>query len=169
MYCSSPGVRTGGLGVSVYPRSVRCSLGTGQNEALPMRVDVRGRPKPVKRSEKLRKPGGFRASGLEFWVGVLVERVTDGIRQYILTMVGPLSRMAFAVTLQEQFVEYREELLFEDLEGFNRRLAEWFIGYNTVLRHYSLGLESPVRSSSRGIPTAKGYNQYTGLTPYGSA
>jgi len=38
-----------------------------------------------------------------------------------------------------------EERGLTDLEGFNRRLAEWLIGYNTVLPHHSLGLKPPVR------------------------
>jgi len=181
---------------------------------VPVRLDARGKPKPLRRSEKLRKPRGFKASALEFWAVDLVERVRDGIRRYILTMVDPVSRMAFAVavpgkrakytakvlkalvegnpevrgllsdngsefegefdellkereirhywtypkspkmnahnerfnrTLQEQFVDYQEDLLFTDLEEFNRRLAGWLMDYNTVLPHHSLGLKPPVR------------------------
>ena len=51
----------------------------------------------------------------------------------------------FNRTLQEQFVDYEEDLLFTDLEGFNRKLAEWLVQYNTVLPHHSLGLKPPVR------------------------
>jgi len=181
---------------------------------VPVRLDARGRVKPLRRTKKLRKPRGFKAEALEFWAVDLVERVRDGMRRYVLTMVDPLSRVAFAVavpgkrakytakvlkalvegnpgmrgllsdngsefegefdellkergirhywtypkspkmnahnerfnrTLQEQFVDYHEDLLFTDLEGFNRRLAEWLIGYNTVLPHHSLGLKPPVR------------------------
>jgi len=51
----------------------------------------------------------------------------------------------FNRTLQEQFVDYQEDLLFTDLEEFNRRLAGWLMDYNTVLPHHSLGLKPPVR------------------------
>ena len=49
----------------------------------------------------------------------------------------------FNRTLQEQFVDYHEDLLFTHLEAFNRKLAEWLLDYNTVLPHHSLGLKSP--------------------------
>jgi len=151
---------------------------------------------------------------MRFWAVDTIERVRDGIRRYVLTVVDPVSRIAFAVALpgkgaryrcevlraliggdggieyllsdngsefqgafdellrargvrhywtysnspkmnahnerfnrglQEQFVDYHEELLFGDLEGFNRKLAEWLVQYNTVLPHHSLGLEPPVK------------------------
>ena len=58
---------------------------------VPMRLDARGRPKPVKRSFKVRKPKGFKVSALRLWAVDLIERVRDGIRRYILTMVDPLT------------------------------------------------------------------------------
>ena len=198
---------------------------------VPMRLDARGRPKPVKCRFKLRKPKRFKASALEFWAVDLVERVRDGIRRYILTMVDPVSRIAFAVsipgkrakytakvlkvlikgsprmkgllseggsefegefdrllkekeirhywtypkspkmnahnerfnrTLQEQFVDYYEDLLFTDLEGFNRRLANWLVDYNIVLPHHSLGLKSPVKWLIKKYPECQRYWTNTG-------
>ena len=180
----------------------------------PVRLDARGRSRPFRRSRKLRKPRGLRVGAMRFWAVDTIERVRDGIRRYVLTVVDPVSRIAFAVALpgkgaryscevlraliggdggieyllsdngsefqgafdellrargvrhywtypnspkmnahnerfnrglQEQFVDYHEELLFGDLEGFNRKLAEWLVQYNTVLPHHSLGLEPPVK------------------------
>ncbi len=52
----------------------------------------------------------------------------------------------FNRTLQETFVDYHEDLLFDDLAAFNRKLADWLLAYNTVLPHHSLGRQSPVQS-----------------------
>ena len=193
---------------------------------VPMRLDARGRLKPVKRSFKLRKPKGLEVSALKFWAMDLIERVRDGIRRYILTMLDPVSRVALAValprkkalytaevlrvlvesqpgmryllsdngsefmgafdrilrernirhywtypkspkmnahnerfnrTIQEQFVDYHEDLLFTDLEEFNRRLAEWLVDYNTVLPHHSLGLKPPVKWLIENHPECQRY------------
>ena len=43
----------------------------------------------------------------------------------------------FNRTLQEQFVDYQEDLLFDDLAAFNQKLADWLLAYNTVLPHHS--------------------------------
>ena len=51
----------------------------------------------------------------------------------------------FNRTIQEQFVEYHEDLLFDDLAAFNRKLADWLPAYNTVLPHHSLARQSPVQ------------------------
>ena len=51
----------------------------------------------------------------------------------------------FNRTLQEQFVDYHEDLLFDDLAAFNRNLADWLLAYNTVLPHHSLARQSPVQ------------------------
>ena len=51
-----------------------------------------------------------------------------------------------------------------DLEGFNRRLAEWLIGYNTVLPHHSLGLKPPVRWLLENHPECQRFmDRYKGL------
>ena len=51
----------------------------------------------------------------------------------------------FNRTLQEQFVDDHEDLLFDDLAAFNQHLADWLLAYNTVLPHHSLGRQSPVQ------------------------
>ena len=42
------------------------------------------------------------------------------------------------------FVSYNEDLLFTDLNEFNRKMAKWLIDYNTILPHTSLGYKTPV-------------------------
>ena len=45
----------------------------------------------------------------------------------------------FNKTIQDMFVSYNEDLLFTDLNEFNRKMAKWLIDYNTILTHTSLG------------------------------
>ncbi len=40
----------------------------------------------------------------------------------------------FNRTIQEQFIDYHEHLLFTDLAATNQKLADWLIDYNTILR-----------------------------------
>ena len=196
----------------------------------PTKLDSRGKPKVVKRRFKLRKPKKLKTFPLEFWAVDLIEKVKDGVRRYILTMVDPVSRIAFAVaiprkkarytskvlkaliegnpgvkyilsdngsefegefdellkdkeikhywtyprspkmnaynerfnrTLQEQFVDYYEDLLFVDLRGFNKKLADWLVEYNTVLPHHSLGLKPPAKWLFENYPQCHKWWTYT--------
>ena len=68
------------------------------------------------------------------------EEVIDHIR-YLREKYPNLGKARIYVLLKP----WCEERGLTDLEGFNRRLAEWLIGYNTVLPHHSLGLKPPVR------------------------
>ncbi|WP_044525217.1 integrase core domain-containing protein, partial [Klebsiella quasipneumoniae] len=47
-------------------------------------------------------------------------------------------------TLREQFIEFNELLLFEDLNLFNQRMAEYLVLYNSKRPHKSLELMTPV-------------------------
>ncbi len=189
---------------------------------FPYRVDSKGRVKPKKRaSNKKRKPKNLKTKPFGLWAVDTIQRVSNGIRRYILTMIDPVSRIAFAIaipskhakhtayalealidgitsiknrqkhtlailsdngsefkkefdalieqkglthywtyprspkmnahnerfnrTIQEQFVDYYEDLLFTDLEEFNKHLAKWLIDYNTKIPHSSLNYKSPVQ------------------------
>ena len=46
-------------------------------------------------------------------------------------------------TLQEEFIDYHEDLLFEDLKTFNDKLMDWLLWYNTVRPHHALGRKTP--------------------------
>ncbi len=50
----------------------------------------------------------------------------------------------FNRTLREQFIEFNEILLFEDLNMFNQKLAEYLVLYNSKRPHKSLELLTPV-------------------------
>lgn len=182
----------------------------------PQRIDSRGRWRPLRRVRKTRKPKGLKTAPLTLWAVDTIERVREGLRRYILTVIDPCSAIAFAValpskharhsaavaqalidglaehgplqflsdngsefqghfeevlqqhglthfwtypkspkmnahverfnrTIQEQFVDYHEDLLFSDLELFNQKLAQWLITYNTTIPHHRLQLQSPVQ------------------------
>ena len=58
----------------------------------------------------------------------------------------------FNRTIQESFVDYHEDLLFTDLNGFNQKMADWLVFYNTERPHQALALLSPVQSSMINQP-----------------
>ena len=68
----------------------------------------------------------------------------------------------FNRTIQETFVDYHEDLLFDDLAAFNRKLADWLLAYNTVLPHHSLGRQSPVQSLIHHQPEWQRWWTHTG-------
>ncbi len=51
----------------------------------------------------------------------------------------------FNRTIQEQFVDYNDDLLFSDIDLFNQKMADWLIGYNTEIPHHSLKMKTPVQ------------------------
>ena len=51
----------------------------------------------------------------------------------------------FNRTIQEQFVDYHEGLLFDDLDLFNVKLADWLITYNAIRPHKELELKIHVQ------------------------
>lgn len=65
----------------------------------PARIDRRGRPKPVRRHPKPRKPRGARTAPLQCLAVDNVGRVRDGLRRYILTCIDPASTFGLAVAL----------------------------------------------------------------------
>ncbi len=186
---------------------------------FPQCIDSKGRIKPKKKKLKNRKPKGLKAKPMHLWAVDTIQRVTAGIRRYIMTMIDPNSRIAFAVaiptkhtnhtakvlaalidgvttdtndnkfsilsdngsefmkdfdkllqdrnlthywtyprspkmnahnerfnrTIQEQFIDYNDDLLFSDINLFNQKMADWLIEYNTEIPHHSLQMKTPVK------------------------
>ncbi len=179
------------------------------------RLDPRGRPKPLGRKRKPRKPKDPHTRPLEMFAGDTVVRMRDGLRRYLFTFIDPRSRFAVAFvakspssrqataafirlcqllpkpprfvlsdngseflghfqrhleqqqithwwtyprcprmnahverfnrTLQDEFVDYHESLLFNDIAEFNRKLGDYLVQYNTRRPHHALALNSPVQ------------------------
>ena len=49
-------------------------------------------------------------------------------------------------TIPEQFVDYHENHLFDDLDLFNQKLADWLVDCNAIRPHKGLGLKTPVQA-----------------------
>ena len=58
----------------------------------------------------------------------------------------------FNRTLQEEFLDYHEELLFTDLKAFNDKLFDWLLWYNTERPHHALGLNTPASVVASCLP-----------------
>ena len=186
---------------------------------IPHRIDSKGKIKPKKKVIKNRKPKGLKTEPMHLWAVDTIQRVISGSRRYIMTMIDPNTRIAFAVaiptkhtsntckvlealidglnikqndtkfsilsdngsefkkdfdkllenknlthywtypkspkmnahnerfnrTIQEQFVDYYEDLLFIDIDLFNEKMADWLINYNTIIPHHSLQMKTPVQ------------------------
>lgn len=50
----------------------------------------------------------------------------------------------FNRTIQEEFVNYHLHLLFDDLDAFNCKLADYLTWYNAKRPHKSLGMKAPI-------------------------
>jgi len=95
----------------------------------------------------------MKAGALEFWAVDLVERVREGMRRYVLTMVDPVSRVAFAVSIPGKGARYTAKVLGALLGGnpWVRSLlsdngSEFEGEFDELLPlHHSLGLKPPVR------------------------
>ncbi|WP_201333362.1 hypothetical protein [Nitratiruptor sp. YY09-18] len=66
---------------------------------FPYRVDSKGRVKPKKESGKNPKPKNLKSKPFELWAVNTIQIVSNGIKRYILTMINPLTRIAFTVAI----------------------------------------------------------------------
>ena len=66
-------------------------------------------------------------------------------------------------TLQEEFIDYALELLFEDLVKFNSELIKYLIFYNTKRIHRGLNNLSPIDFVLKCYPE---YQMYVTCTKY---
>ncbi|MCV6599360.1 MAG: integrase core domain-containing protein [Alphaproteobacteria bacterium] len=204
---------------------------------FPHRIDRNGKIKSRKKEIKNRKPKGLKTEPMQLWAVDTIQRVSNGIRRYILTMIDPNTRIAFAVaiptkhtsntakvlealidgltqvqsekkekflilsdngsefkkdfqtlvkekelthyftypkspkmnahnerfnrTIQEQFVDYNNDLLFTNIDLFNEKMADWLIDYNTKIPHHSLQMNSPVQYLLNINPQCHMYWTYT--------
>ena len=62
----------------------------------------------------------------------------------------------FNRTLQKQFGDYHEDLLFDYLTDIARKLTDRLLAYNAVLPHDSLARQSPIECWFTGNPNAEG-------------
>jgi transposase InsO family protein len=48
-------------------------------------------------------------------------------------------------TVQEEFADWRQETMADDISQFTQELMDWLIWYNTKRPHWSLNLKSPMQ------------------------
>ncbi|WP_375537945.1 IS3 family transposase, partial [Klebsiella pneumoniae] len=70
----------------------------------------------------------------------LMMSLWDALRMNMMISYQELVR----TFLREQFIEFNELLLFDDLNLFNQRMAEYLVLYNSKRPHKSLELMTPV-------------------------
>jgi transposase InsO family protein len=58
----------------------------------------------------------------------------------------------FNRTLSDAFIKQNRILLAHDIDGFNRKLIDWLLWYNTRRPHWTLGLISPLRYIVSTLP-----------------
>ncbi len=71
----------------------------------------------------------------------------------------------FNRTIQEQFADYHDELLLDNITQFNQKLAQWLIQYNTILPHHGIGLKTPIQCLAEYQPDCHMYWTNTPPTP----
>jgi transposase InsO family protein len=77
----------------------------------PARLDSRGRPKPIKRCNKPRKPKQVKAKPLDVMACDTIERIRDGLRRYIVTFIDPVSRMAYALAVSSKHAKHTAQAM----------------------------------------------------------
>ena len=77
----------------------------------PVRIDPRGRLKPLGRSAKPRKPKQASLKPLACLATDTVEIIRDGIRRYITTFIDPVSRFAFAWASPSKHAKHTQHAL----------------------------------------------------------
>lgn len=59
--------------------------------------------------------------------------------------------------VQEEFVDYYDDLLFADLPSFNEKLLDWLTWYNCERLHAALGQVAPLNFAAQSL--AQSHNQ----------
>ena len=57
----------------------------------------------------------------------------------------------FNLTVQEEFVDYFDDLLFTDLPSFNEKLLNWLTWYHCERPHASLGQIAPLNFAAQSL------------------
>ena len=86
---------------------------------FPCRINYQGKVKPKKREIKNRKPKGLKTEPMHLWAVDTIQRVSLGIRRYVMTMIDPNSRIAFAVAIPSKKTEHTAKVLEALIDGLS--------------------------------------------------
>lgn len=99
-------------------------------------------------------------NGLEFWGGFDQRLKQEQIKHLFIyprcpRINGFIERANRS--LREEFINYHQDLLVDDLIGFNRELMQHLVWYNTVRPHQALEFLSPVDYLLKRCPESQMY------------
>ena len=149
-----------GLGKCPKPMTIgRLIKDMGGLRTTPQRITGTGKIRKVNRQKVLRKPKDFVSLYPGHCLALdTIERQRNGRRMYVLTAIDIFTRTTFAIThyhtypktpkmnahcesfngtIQEEFVDYHANLLFDDPTRFNEKLNEYIVFYNTKRVHWA--------------------------------
>jgi transposase len=89
----------------------------------PLNIDHNGKIKPKKRKLKNRKPKNLKSEPMHLWAVDTIQRVSNGIRRYIMTMIDPNSRIAFAVAIPSEHSKHTAKILEALIDGLSGSIA----------------------------------------------
>ena len=84
----------------------------------PYRIDRNGKVKPKKKRKfKNRKPKNLKSKPMHLWAVDTIQKVSNGIKRYIMTLVDPNSRISFAVALPSKHSRHTAKVLEALIDG----------------------------------------------------
>ncbi len=86
---------------------------------MPHRLDRLGRIKTKKRVFKDRKPRNLKTNPMQMWAVDTIQKVSNGIRRYIMTIIDPNTRLAYAVALPTKHTHNTAIVLDVLLDGLS--------------------------------------------------
>lgn len=84
---------------------------------IPNRIDRNGKIKIKKKEIKTRKPKGLKTPPMHLWTVDTIQKVNNGLRGYIMTLIDPNSRIAFAVAIPTKHTIHTAKVLEALIDG----------------------------------------------------
>ena len=80
---------------------------------------------------------------MHLWAVDTIQRVSSGIKRYIMTMIDPNSRIAFAVAIPSKHTKHTSKVLEALIDGFGK-LREKIIRIGAVPSHSRTDSTAPI-------------------------
>ena len=124
---------------------------------IPYRIDRNGKAKPKKRKFKNRKPKNLKSKPMHLWAVDTIQKVSNGIRRYIMTLVDPNSRIAFAVAMPTKHTKHTAKVLEALIDGLRGTIE-----LNTKPKQFAILLDngSEFMKEFETLLQAKGLTHY---------
>ncbi|MBS9778841.1 MAG: hypothetical protein KGV58_00865, partial [Campylobacteraceae bacterium] len=86
---------------------------------VPHRIDRLGRVKTKKRVFKDRRPRNLKTKPMQMWAVDTIQKISNGIRRYIMTIIDPNTRLAYAVAIPTKHTHNTAIVLSTLLDGLS--------------------------------------------------